>query len=71
MDEASSPVDYSPEPTQAARPRPYFILIPIAFIIGMFAGYFIRGDSVAARTAAASPTTVPTQAAAAAEGGDS
>ncbi len=70
MTESPEPETLSPPP--ADRPRPYFILIPIAFIFGMFAGYFIRGDSLAARSAAAertaatSPTQVPAQQAAAA-----
>jgi protein-disulfide isomerase len=49
MDPTPFPSNPRPEP----RPRPYFILIPIAFIFGMFAGYFIRGEGVAARTTAA------------------
>jgi protein-disulfide isomerase len=72
MDETPTPEALSPEPAAPARPQPYFILIPIAFIIGMVAGYFIRGDGIEARvaaaarsTAAAAPTAVPAQAAAA------
>ena len=63
------PTPFPSEPLPEKRQRPYFILIPIAFIFGMFAGYFIRGEGVAARTAAAErsaastaaaePTTVP------------
>jgi protein-disulfide isomerase len=53
MDPTPFPSDPLPEP----RPRPYFILIPIAFIIGMFAGYFIRGDSEASRAAQAARTS--------------
>lgn len=71
MDSAPSPTEPSPEP----RPRPYFILIPIAFIIGMFAGYFIRGDGEDERiaaavrsTASAAPTSTPAAQPAAAEG---
>lgn len=72
MDEASPPEDFSPQPAVNTRPRPYFILIPIAFIFGMFAGYFIRGEGVAARTAQAeqSSATIPTAAPQQAAAGD-
>jgi protein-disulfide isomerase len=64
MDETHTPEALSPEPASPARPKPYFILIPIAFIIGMFAGYFIRGEGITARTAAAERSAASTAAAA-------
>jgi protein-disulfide isomerase len=61
MDEPNHP-DSLPQ-ALAGRQQPYFILIPIAFIIGMFAGYFIRGEGITARSAAAERSAASTAAA--------
>ena len=50
------PTPFPSDPLPAARQRPYFILIPIAFILGMFLGYYIRAQGVATRVAAQDPT---------------
>jgi protein-disulfide isomerase len=61
------PTPFPSDPLPAPRPPPYFILIPIAFIIGMFTGYFIRGESIANRTAVAERSSAAAQSTAQAE----
>jgi protein-disulfide isomerase len=46
------PTPFPSDPLPAPRQRPYFILIPLALIVGMFLGYYLRGEGVAARVAA-------------------
>jgi hypothetical protein len=46
------PTPFPSDPLPAPRQRPYFILIPLALIVGMFLGYYIRGEGVAGRVAA-------------------
>jgi protein-disulfide isomerase len=59
------PTPFPSDPLPAPRQRPYFILIPLALIVGMFLGYYIRAEGVEARVSAQStPSEVDPQAAA-------
>jgi protein-disulfide isomerase len=50
------PTPFPSDPLPAPRQQPYFILIPLALILGMFLGYYIRGAGVAARVTQQPPT---------------
>ena len=51
------PTPFPSDPLPAPRQRPFFILIPIAFIIGMFLGYYIRGEGLETRLSAQDQVT--------------